>query len=918
MRLHGRDSELAACRLALRSDRAPVGIVISGEPGIGKTLLYRAIMHFATASGWQVLSTTGLKSESTVPFINLADLLDPAVYEVFEKIPPVQADVLRNALHLKAFSGQSDTALVARAAVNAFRAIAGTTEGKRLVVAIDDEQWLDEDTRRLLGMAVAWLSDIPVAWIVSVRSEQAEDGLGQVLAHAIGADVVRLGLAGLDEASIVGLITDRFAGRWSSRLLRHIIKLSNGNPYVALELARETMAVADRDAAIARLPHSLTGSLRARLNRLAPATMAVIQIAALDTRPTRQLLRAVAGEQVDDAVDDALASDVLESSPPNPVLRFTHPLLREVTRATLSGPVRRRLHRALAAAVAVEDMDEAARHLAAGAEEPDETLAATVSAAAERMLSQGAPSRAVILAEAAVALTPDANGPSAWRRRLLELDCLIAASEWDRCRALAERWVVTVPDRLRGELAARRGWIEADGETAARLLATALTELGNDPARAARVGTELAQRVGVLLLRLTEARTIARKAVRQARHAEDPVVLRETLAVEGFLAALSGRSGAGRLLRDAIAVADLENMPFPYHSPETRMAMLHMWRGELNPARELHHAVLKAGERRGSEESCNGSRLHLAEVEWRAGRWAEAAQYAASVERYGRETGYRQTGGGAYVVSLVAAGRGEVEKARHIAGEGVRITESQGDLIHAVQCRCVLGQLELSIDDPAAAVTWLDPLVPLFKERGIGEPGAFLYIPDLIESYARVGRTDEAKECLRRLKKAADRLHHPWAGITSGRAEAVLHLALRDPVAAVQAVTGSVAEARERKLPLELGRSLLVLGTAQRRARQRRDAAHTLDEAIAVLDRLGASCWAALARAQRARLAHSSEDVLTPAEQRVVELVTQGLTNTEIAAIMLISVKTVEANLTRVYRKLGVRSRVELAKRTAS
>ncbi|MDP9845761.1 DNA-binding CsgD family transcriptional regulator [Streptosporangium lutulentum] len=828
---------------------------------------------------------------------------------------PAQADVLRDTLHLKAFSGQPDTALIARAAVNALRAIADTAEGKRLVVAIDDEQWLDEDTRRLLGMAVAWLPDIPVTWIVSARSEQAEDGLGQVLAHEIGADLVRLDLAGLDEASIVSVITDRFAGRWSSRLLRHIIRLANGNPYVALELARETMTVADRDAAIAHLPRSLTGSLRARLNRLAPTTMAVIQIAALDTRPTRQLLRAVAGEHVDDAVDEALASDVLESSPPNPVLRFTHPLLREVTRATLSGPVRRRLHRALAAAVAVEDLDEAAGHLAAGAEEPDETLAATVSAAAERMLSQGAPGRAVILAEAAVALTPDANGLPAWRRRLLELDCLMAASEWDRCRVLAEQWVADVPDRLRGELTARRGWIETDVETAARLLATALTEFENDPARAARVGTELAQRVGVLLLRLTEAKTVARKAVRQARRAESPAVLRGALATEGFLAALAGRPDAGRLLRNAISVAGLESMPFPYRSPESRLAMWHMWRGELGPARELHHAVLEAGERRGSEESCNGSRLHLAEVEWRAGRWAEAARHAASVERYGRETGYRQTGGGAYVVSLVAAGRGEIEKARRLAGEGLRISERQGDLIFAAQCRCVLGQLELSVDDPAAAITWLAPLVPLLKEHGFGEPGAFPYIPDLIESYARVGRTDEARECLKWLRKAADRLHHPWAGLTGGRAEAVLHLALRDSAAAVQAVTGSVLEARERKLPLELGRSLLVLGTAQRRARRRRDAAQTLDEATAVLDQLGASCWAALARAQRARLAHSSEAVLTPSEQRVVELVSQGLTNTEIAAIMLISVKTVEANLTRVYRKLGVRGRVELAKR---
>jgi DNA-binding CsgD family transcriptional regulator len=123
-----------------------------------------------------------------------------------------------------------------------------------------------------------------------------------------------------------------------------------------------------------------------------------------------------------------------------------------------------------------------------------------------------------------------------------------------------------------------------------------------------------------------------------------------------------------------------------------------------------------------------------------------------------------------------------------------------------------------------------------------------------------------------------------------------------------------IGEARACPLPFELGRCLLVLGTAQRKARQRREAASTLDEAAAIFGRLGARPWQELVAAQRARLAPGRDDDLTPTERRVAELVASGHSNPEIAASMFISVKTVEANLTRVYRKLGLRGRVDLAR----
>ena len=188
--------------------------------------------------------------------------------------------------------------------------------------------------------------------------------------------------------------------------------------------------------------------------------------------------------------------------------------------------------------------------------------------------------------------------------------------------------------------------------------------------------------------------------------------------------------------------------------------------------------------------------LHLTEAEWRAGNWDAAAAHAAAHARWSRETGNSQPGVPAYLVSLVETGRGNIDYARELAVTGVAQAEGQRDWTFAAQCRWVLGQLELSVDDPAAALRWLEPIADMLQDGGIGEPGVYPFTPDLIEAWAAVGELDRAASRLAWLQGAARRLDHPWARITSGRAEAVVQLARRDPAAAVQAVAAVIPEAR--------------------------------------------------------------------------------------------------------------------------
>jgi DNA-binding CsgD family transcriptional regulator len=906
--LLGRVVELTACRGALSAARSDAcAVVVTGVPGIGKTTMWRAAAD-SLPPDTVVLRTTGLAGGRSA-LANLADLLEPVIGVALPRLPQPQADALRAGLGLASAPAQVAETVLERAVVGVLRELAPTG----IVVAVDDEQWIDADTRRLLEAAVVRLGTVPVRWLVAVRAGHADHGLAGVLGHELAERATRVELAGLDDAALTELVLCRFPGGWSPALLRQVVAVAAGSPYAALEVARETAARGGRDGAAVHLPSTVAGSLRARLRRLSPQALAVVQAAAVAGAPTRSLLRAVTAGPTDEQVDEALEAGVLEATPPDPALRFSHPLLREAAEGMLTGPGRRRLHRVIGATLT--DPEEAAWHLACGADEPDESLAERVERAAERASARGAPARAADLARAAFGLTPDPDGLRAWGRRVTWLERLNDAGEFDQVGRLGEKWALDVPPALRGRLTAVRANGEGDTETYTDLMREAFKDLaGHDPARAARVGGHTGIALGILLGRLAEGRVYTAAAVTQARAAGDPTVLRAALAIDGFLAMAAGEADAGDRLRAATRLPGFAGTQNLYEAPETILGLRHLHRGELDPARDLLQAVINLAEEKGLDESADGGRAHLVEVEWRAGNWDLASTYAQAHSRWKRESGHPQEGPLAYFSSLVDAGRGDVDRTRTLAAKGVEQAEAQQDQTFAAQCRWVLGQLELSVDDPAAALHWLEPIADMLQDGGIGEPGALPFTPDLIEAWAATGHLDRAAGRLAWLQDAARRLDHPWARITAGRAEAALRLGQRDPPAAVQAVAAVISEARERRLPFELGRCLLMLGIAQRKARQRRQAAESLDEAAATFGDLGAPRWQALAAAQRARLAPGPDTALTPTEQRIADLVAAGHSNPEIAATLYISVKTVEANLTRIYRKLGLRSRVDLAR----
>ena len=269
-----------------------------------------------------------------------------------------------------------------------------------------------------------------------------------------------------------------------------------------------------------------------------------------------------------------------------------------------------------------------------------------------------------------------------------------------------------------------------------------------------------------------------------------------------------------------------------------------------------------------------------------------------------------------YGRALVGAHEGDAELARRLVARGLEIHETFGDRIFQTQHRGVIGFLELSLDRPSEALEHLIQVDADLRAMGVEEPGAFPHRSDLLEALIGSGRTEQA-ECLHAgMASLGRKLDRPRLLCASLRGEALLAAGAGDHETA-EKLLGEALEIHGRlPVPLERGRTLLALGMTHRRAKHRRAARERLGEAEALFDQMGARIWRDRARREIGRISGrppSDRDALTSTEGQIAELVATGKTNREVADELFVTVGTVESNLTRIYRKLGVRSRAELA-----
>lgn len=418
---------------------------------------------------------------------------------------------------------------------------------------------------------------------------------------------------------------------------------------------------------------------------------------------------------------------------------------------------------------------------------------------------------------------------------------------------------------------------------------------------------------GIQALRRADA------AVRHAESAGQPFLLSQALSNIAYLRQCAGEGLQRGLLLRADALEREGSARGRDDTPLEILGLELYVNGDLAESRELLTAERERGHARGYLEHESFALMLLAELEVRAGRWQLAEGYARqTLELTLGSDMWNAEAAGHWICALVDAHLGRAESARASAETGRRQADELGDLAYATRCSHVLGFIALSLGDAEAAVRHLAPLRANEQRLGIREPAAFCIGPDLAEALVLAGDLDGAREVQAELEARGRELGRMWAVATALRCGGL--------IAAVegrsQDALADLAEAVELHAgvpqPFDRARTLLVLGTTQRRAKQRAEARTTLESALAVFEELGAALWADRARAEIARLGGRrarDRDELTETERRIAELAADGRSNREIAGELFVSERTVEANLTRAYRKLGVRSRTELARR---
>jgi DNA-binding CsgD family transcriptional regulator len=358
-----------------------------------------------------------------------------------------------------------------------------------------------------------------------------------------------------------------------------------------------------------------------------------------------------------------------------------------------------------------------------------------------------------------------------------------------------------------------------------------------------------------------------------------------------------------------------------YESPGFQLGLRLMCQDRLDEARERLLAAYTRGVDAGSEPAKASALLHLTELECRAGNWELASRYATEGLAMGEQFGLEYQGGAhLYPMALVDAYLGNAERARAVAEKGVAVSEAIGDEIFRAQNTSVLGFIELSLGDPAAADRHLRPLADWLEGNGWGEPSVYRVLPNAIEALIQLGELAEARRLLDRLEVRGREAKSLWAEAAAGRCRGLILAAEGDLVSAIPALEGALEVYDRIPGPFERARTLLALGTCQRRAKQKAAARRSIGDAIAAFRKLGAGLWMKLSEAELRRIGGRAPTTLglTPTERRVALLVTEGLTNREIADRLFVSVRTVEGHLSSVYRKLGVRSRTELARELRS
>ncbi len=909
--LIGREAE---CRrledlLARALRRTSATLVIRGEAGMGKT----ALLGFARdrADGFKISSAAGVESEADLPFAALVGLSRPLL-GYLDRTPNAQRFALEAAL------GMSAGPVLDRFTVYAglLSLLAAAAEDQPRLLLVDDLQWLDMPSAEALLFVARRLGPDRVAIVATTRAGEDE--------HLDLRGLEEIQLAGLERMAALELLRRHGGSLLSDDVASRLVDLTGGAPLALVEIP--TLLTPGQLTGVEPLPDPLPASdavqraFRRRIDALPAATaQALFVLAADETGSLEHVAHALRVR--------GLTTDVLEPAVRAGLIRlaggdaqFRHPLLRSAVYQRAAPLERRAAHRALADACEPGPNDARAWHLAAAALEPDEETASALEESATAARARGGYASAARALERAAELTPDLErrarrllvaGESAWLggqadRAIRSLDAAVSLTADPLVRAdiqllrarvlfvngsVTDSYSVLVDEASRIAAVAPEKAVTMLTEACSACWAAAELDRGLD---AAEWSTRIAARIG------GDAELAAALALAQA------LILR-------------GRTREGRQLFDTWKGAFEEHrralvaLPFG-----PTIAAIYYMIEDYSFARSLLGTLYTAARGTAAPQLLPLVLGYLTDLEFRTGDWASAYAHATEGAQLAAAIGQGPTR--AFVLAQLArveAGMGR-EDARMHAREVRQLIARTGARSLWTYSHAALGLLDLRPGRLEAAIVELEEVDRLMREWHVGDPNVLQWMPDLIEAYIRTGRRAKAEALLDTLQAQAERTDGNWARATAARCAGMLAEVFDEDF------LRALDLHRRTPTPFERARTELCFGERLRRAGRRTEARAHLRPALEAFDWLGASPWRDRAAAELGvSVEHVTSrenriDRLSPQELQVALLVAEGATNREAAAALFVTTKTVEFHLRNVYRKLGIRSRTQLARAVAA
>jgi DNA-binding CsgD family transcriptional regulator len=906
--LFGRDDALQVLNRGL--DGAGSVLTI-GAPGVGKSSLLKVAQQLAQRRGRRVLSVAPTQFDRGLPFAGLAELVNQCPDGTIERLPGPQYRALAVALQREELDGPEADALAVPLAVRGLLTQLCGTEPVTLVV--DDLQWLDHASEGSIAFAVRNVDAGRLSVLVGTRPDP---DTGVDLRRSLPGPRQELILRPLDDWAIGQLLRERLGSRWTPPMAAGVARASGGNPFLALmiaeamqsDLSKWRWSAQQGHDPIFPVPPSLAGVLAEKVSVLLSkdAREVLLLVSAAGRLTVAQLQRMVEGTRLRSALEAADDADIARIGAGS-VVDFTHPLLASALYDGAAPAERRRAHRVLADKL--EDPVERARHRSKSIIAPDELVAAELERAADVSRARGAQQLAGELLEGAALATPaDVDAPDSFRRWIRAVDTYIGAGDALAARAALDKAskVATVP-RERAQVLVRQART-TDDLTVARSLTEEAFELAPERTEVrAEILQELAEyhRMeghGAQALELNEL------AIFEAAEVGRPDVQLTALNQLHNVQRLWGTGDPAGTLADIDRLAE----SWAYELSPAEWAWAHAFHAhwdDPDAERRTREGIARTLEA-GRYAELSGLYICLVLILIRGSNVRAAQDALRESERAGAWAGFGLQE--SIARALVGGYAGDLDTARKLATAAADRSRASGTTYWLAGFLAQLGFVEVSARNWSAALEPLRELATIVTRTQIVDLEQLLWPVDYADAALQVGALDEVAGAVELLRRQGQ-LGHPEALVAADRCQALLDAASGDVDKAFEVLRELVDRSGD-ECPFEAARTRLALGQVCRRAGLKGLARESLEAAADAFDELGTPRWSERARVEAERIGlHASSTALTPTEHRVAELVAAGRSNQEAAAELFVSVKTVEANLTRIYRKLSVRTRTELA-----